>query len=478
MTSSTAATVAGSGERRHRRRLALTLALLAFAQLIISIDYNIVFVALPEIGHGLGFTAQTQQWVVSAYAVIFGGFLLLGGRAADLLGRRRMFIAGLVLYAVASLAGGLATSSLLLVAARAVQGLGGALLFPATLSLVNTMFAEGKERNRALAVWSGSGAGGLVLGSLLGGLLTEAFAWQAVFFVNVPLAVIAIGFGFALIARDAPREHGRRFDLPGALTATVGATLLVFALVQGPELGWGSPGVVISAVIAVLLLASFVLIEKRSADPLLPLRLLRNRNLSTGVTITFLFTSTFGSLLYLLTIYFQGAHGYSALEAGVAYLLPMAIVLCGNTLGGRLLTRLGVRLTITCSLAVLAVGAAVLGLGMSATSSYAALIPGLVLFGIGGGVTFTSMFAAAASGVDAAEQGIASGIASTGQQVGTAVGLAVLVAIANARTAGVSAAELPAATADGVRTAVFVAAAGIVVMVLVALNFKRSGATG
>ena len=216
-------------------RKAATLALLAFANLIGALDQYIVVVALPEIGRDLGYSAQSLQSVISAYAVASAGFLLLGGRAADLLGRRRVFLSGLALFAVASLAGGLAPTPEVQLAARALQGIGGALLFPATLSLVSTTFAEGPERNRALGVWGGAGAAGLVIGVLLGGILTQALGWEAVFFVNVPLAVLAIGLAFVLIDPDAERDRGRRFDLPGALSATFGVTLLVFALVQGPR---------------------------------------------------------------------------------------------------------------------------------------------------------------------------------------------------------------------------------------------------
>uniref|UniRef100_UPI001BDCE60A MFS transporter n=1 Tax=Sphaerisporangium fuscum TaxID=2835868 RepID=UPI001BDCE60A len=207
------------------RRLGLVLGLLAFAQLIVAVDFNIVFVALPRIGSGLGFSAQTLQWVVSAYAVAFGGFLLLGGRMSDLLGRRRMFVLGMTLYGVSSLVGGLASIPEVLIAARAVQGMGGAVLFPATLSLVTTTFAEGAERNKALAVWGTAGGSGMVLGSLLGGVLTQLWDWESVFFVNVPLTALAIGLSFPLIAPDPAVPRGRVFDLPGALTATVGVTL-------------------------------------------------------------------------------------------------------------------------------------------------------------------------------------------------------------------------------------------------------------
>jgi MFS family permease len=246
------------------------LALLAFAMLIVSLDQYIVVVALPDIGRGLGYSAQTLQAVISAYAVASAGFLLLGGRASDLLGRRRVLVAGLALYVGGSLAGGLASAPEVLLGARAVQGLGGALVFPATLALINTTFAEGPERNRAVAVWGGTGAAGLVVGVLLGGMLTQALGWEAVFFVNVPLAGVALLLAFALIPADRERELGRRFDLPGALTTTLGVMLIVFALVQGPSLGWGSPGILAAGAGGLLPLVAFAVIEQRSRDPLVP----------------------------------------------------------------------------------------------------------------------------------------------------------------------------------------------------------------
>ncbi|MFG2819421.1 MFS transporter [Kitasatospora sp. NPDC048365] len=467
-------TTADADQASGRRRAGLTLALLAFAQLIVSIDYNIVYVALPEIGSGLGFSAQNLQWVVSAYAVAFGGFLLFGGRASDLFGRRRMFVLGLSLYAVSSLVGGLATGPGLLIAARAVQGLGGAFLFPATLALVVTGFAEGRERNRALSVWAAAGASGMIIGSLLGGVLTEAFGWQAVFYVNVPLAGGAALLAFTLITADGPREQGRAFDLPGALTATAGATLVVFTLVQAPTSGWTSPLILTTAAVGLALVAAFLAIEARTADPLMPLRLFRNRNLSTGVVVTFLFMATFGTLLYFLTVYFQNVHGYSAMETGTAFLIPMVCGFLGSMLGGRIATRFGVRTTLIGSFVLGGAGTAAMALTMTTDGSYAALLPGLVVLSLCQGVIFTTMFAAASTGVHPYEQGIASGIVSTGQQVGSAVGLAVLVAVANAGTAGLSGEELRSATTDGLRTAVLVATAGIAVLVLVALSFERT----
>jgi EmrB/QacA subfamily drug resistance transporter len=446
------------------------LALLAFAMLIVSLDQYIVVVALPEIGRELGYSPQTLQSVVSAYAVVSGGFLLLGGRAADLLGRRRVFVSGLALYAGASLAGGLATAPEFLLAARAVQGLGGALVFPATLVLVNTTFAEGRERNRALAVWGGAGAAGLVVGVLLGGVLTHALGWEAVFFVNVPLAGLAVLLAFLLIAADPEPERRRRFDLPGALSVTLGVTLLVFALVQGPRLGWGSPGVMAGAAAGLLLLGAFAIIERSSRDPLVPSGLLANRHLGTAVVIAFLFMATFGSVLYFLSIYLQDVHGYDALETGVGFLLPTAFVVAGSALGGQLATRFGLRPTLVGALAVGALGAAALGLAMSPDGSYAALIPGLIALSIGDGVVFTTMFIAAATGVPNREQGVASGLASTASGVGAVVGLAVLVLVANSGNDGLAGEQLRVATADGLSAAVLVVAAGIALNLLVALG--------
>ncbi|GAA4238345.1 MFS transporter [Actinomadura meridiana] len=460
-----------------RRRPAATLALLAFAQLIISLDYNIVYVALPGIGSGLGFSAQDLQWVVSAYAVAFGGFLLLGGRASDLFGPRRLFAAGLGLYAVSSLLGGLAGSAAVLVGARALQGVGGALLFPATLTLVSTCFAEGRERNRAFAVWGTAGGSGMILGSLLGGVLTDVFGWEAVFFVNVPLAGAAALLAFKLIAPDGPRTGGRSMDVAGAVTSTIGVTAVVFALVQGPESGWLSPVVLTAALAGAVLLAAFLTVERRSTDPLMPLRLFTNRNLSVGTVVTFLYMGTFGTLMYFLTVYFQGVHGYDALTTGLAFLVPMAAIAVGSQGAGRLATRFGIRPVLVAALAVGGLGTVTVALSMATDASYAALIPGLLVLGIGQGAGYTLMFGAAALGVAPADQGIASGVASTSQQVGGAVGLALLVAVANASLDGLGGGTLRAATNDGLRTAMLIAAAGIAATALVALGLGKRRTT-
>ncbi|MFJ3911339.1 MFS transporter [Streptomyces vinaceus] len=457
-------------DRGGRDRGAATLALLSFAMLIVSLDQYIVVVALPDIARDLGYSAQTLQSVISAYAVTSAGFLLFGGRAADLLGRRRVLATGLGLYAAAALAGGLATGPGTLLAARAVQGLGGALVFPTTLALVNTTFAEGRRRNRALGIWGGAGAAGLVIGVLAGGLLTQAFGWQAVFLVNVALAGPALLLTFVVIAPDGPRGSGRSFDLPGALSVTVGVTLIVFAMVEGPRLGWLSPGFLGSAAAGLLLLTAFALIERRSPDPLVPPRLLANPHLVTGVVIAFMFMATFGSVLYFLSLYFQEVLGYDALRTGAGFLIPTAVVVAGSATAGRLVTRFGLRATLSAALAVGALGAVALGFAVTPDGSYAALVPGLVALSVGDGIVFTAMFITAATAVPDRDQGTASGIASTGSGMGAAVGLAVLVLIATAGLDGLSGERLRAATADGISTALFVVAGGIALTFLTALT--------
>ncbi|MER8635771.1 MFS transporter [Mesorhizobium sp. M1365] len=452
-----------------RAKHGATLALLAFAQLIISLDLNIVFVALPEIGAGLGFSGQTLQWVVSAYTVFTGGFLLFGGRAADLIGQRRVFTFALWLYALSSLVGGLAWSPEIIIAARAVQGIGAAFLFPATLSLINRLFAEGPERNRALAVWGGAGASGLTLGSLAGGFLTSAFGWPSVFYVNVLLAGIAIIAAFAIIPRDRKRHEQRSFDLPGALTVTAGATLLVFTLVQGPEYGWGSGAIIVSAALAAFFLIAFTVIEANSADPLMPLRLFHNRSLVAGMTITFLYMGTFGALPYFLTVLLQNVHGFTALQTGLAFLVPSVAIATGTQLGERLATRFSTRSTLVGGMIVGAVGTALMVSGATADSSYLALVPGLIVSGVGQGIVWTAMWIAAASGVAHDQQGVASGMASTTLNVGNAIGMAVLIAIANSQIGELSGDALKIAVADGIQVAFRLAAGGIVVSLLAAI---------
>jgi MFS family permease len=307
----TANRAAPKSHQTRDRRVAI-LALLSFSMLIVSLDQYIVVVALPEIARDLGYSPQTLQSVVSAYAIASSGFLLFGGRASDLLGRRRVLLFGLFLYCAASLAGGLATSSIQQLAARAVQGLGGALVFPSTLALINVNFREGEERNRALGVWAGAGAAGLVIGVLLGGALTSAFGWRAVFLVNVPLVLFAIAAALLLIEADERLDRSRSFDLPGAMTVTASITALVIALVEGPNFGWLSLWTIGLLLAGAALGLAFVVIEKRSVGPLLPLAMLRNPWLRLALVVAALFMATFGVVLYFLSIFFQEILRYDA----------------------------------------------------------------------------------------------------------------------------------------------------------------------
>lgn len=464
MTATTSAPVA------PRQRIGLPLLVLAAAQLVISLDYNIVYVALPSIGSGLGFSSQDLQWVVSAYVVATAGFLLLCGRATDRLGRRRIFVAAASLYAVSSLIGGLAQSVGLLVAVRAVQGLGGAMLFPATLSLITTMYSEGPSRNRALAVWGAAGAGGLCFGSLLGGVLVDAFGWPSVFFVNVPLAAGIALAGWRLFPADEPHPKKRQFDVLGAVSAAGGVTLLVFVLVHAPGAGWTSQPVLGCAALSFVLLALFGVVETRASDPLVPARLFAHRGLLVAMAFTALFSATFSSVPYFLTLYFQTVHGYGAFRTGLAFLVPAVVVAAGTQAGERAVSAVGMRRMLVGGLLLGAVGAAALGVALTGDGSYPLLLPGIVLLSLGQGAAWTGMWIAAASGVAADDQGVASGTASTTLQVGSAVGLAVLVAVAHAAGGGTSGAGL----LDGIRAAVFLIAGGICCGVPIALALRSA----
>ncbi|MGW7530467.1 MFS transporter [Streptomyces sp. NPDC054783] len=461
-----------TSDTRPPRWAGYTLALLAFTQFIVTIDYNIVYVALPDIGRQLDFSAQSLQWVVSAYSVALGGLLLFGGRAVDRIGPRRMLVTGLVIYALSSLVGGLAQNAGLLVAARATQGVGGALLTPATLMLIFTTFAPGPERNRATSVWGAMGSAGLAAGSLLGGVLTSALGWSWVFFVNVPLA---LGVAFAatrILPADRPLGSGRSFDALGAVVATIGSTLLVFGLVSGPAKGWGSTEGAGSLAVGALLMALFVLIEKRSADPLVPLKLFGLRGLTVAMLALIVFQASLGGTYYLLTTYLQTGLNYSPLAAGIAFLPPTVICMAVSMkLNARVLGRLGVRTTLFCGTVLTAVGLAAIIAGMSMHGSYWTLLPGIAIWGTGGGFAFPSLFVAvASSGVEPAQQGVASALASTCRQIGGALGLAALVAVANSHAGR---APDAATLVDGLRTAGWVAAAGTLGGAFIGLGLKK-----
>lgn len=465
---------------RPPRRPGLALALLAFAQFVVALDYNIVYVALPDIGRELGFTAQSLQWVVSAYAVGFGGFLLFGGRIADRFGARRTFVLGLTLFGLSCLAGGFAGSPEALVAARGIQGLGAALLTPATLALINTSFTEGAVRNRALSVWGAAGSGGLAAGALLGGVLTNAWGWQWVLFLLVPPALGAAAAARPVLAADTDRTAARGgFDVAGTILATAGSSLLVLGLVSGPEMGWGSLRGAGALIAGLVLLAVFVVVEKRTTDPLVPLRLFGNRSLVTAIGVILVFQSALGGAYYLFTTYLQDVLGYNALQAGLAF-VPLTLVSMAASLKltGTLLGRWGSRTTLFVGMLVNGIGMVLLAVGMAVDASFWTVLAGLLVWGLGGGLTFPAMFVAAASGVSPGEQGVASALATTSQQIGGAIGLAVLVAIANA---GIDlqpgAAAAPAAVVEGLRVALWTGGIASAAGGLLAFLLKRQPKT-
>jgi len=412
----------------------LALALLALTQFVVVLDAAIVNVALPSIGKALDFNQDDLSWVVNAYTLTFGGFLLLGGRMADLLGRRRMFIGGLILFSLASLLGGLAQSDVWLVAARAAQGLGAALVSPAALSLVTTMFAEGAERNRALGVWGAvSGAGGAA-GVLFGGLLTEYAGWEWILFVNVPIGLAAAALAPRLLP-ESRNEVRTSFDVAGAVSVTAGLALLVYALVDANNAGWGSLQTIGLTAVAVALLAAFIAIESRARHPLMPFSIFRLRTLRGANVVGLLIGMSLFSMFYFISLYMQQVLGYSALKAGVAY-LPLAVgIIISAGVASQLVTRLGFKPVLIAGLLLIAGGLVWFGQVSAPGGTYLGdiLFPSL-LAAFGLGFAFVPVTIAAVTGTKPNEAGLASGLINTAQQVGGALGLAVLVAVANGRT--------------------------------------------
>ena len=455
-----------------KSRLRFVLILLCAARFMVVLDFSIVNVALPAIQSSLDFSQQNLQWIVSAYALTFGGFLLLGGRAADLFGRRRVFMAGMSLFVLASLAGGLAQSQGVLVTARAFQGLGAAIVSPAALSILTTTFAEGSERNRALSLWGAVAAGGFAAGVLLGGILTDWLNWRWVMFVNVPIGLAVVGFSPMLLSESQAPVATQQTDLVGAATVTAGLVLLVYALVQAPEVGWVAPATILLLLGAIALLSLFVWIESRSPAPLVPLEIFRQRSLTGANLVGALLSAAMASMVFILTLFMQQVLGYSALQTGLAF-LPLALAaMVAAPVASQLAGRLGVKLTL-----VIGMVAAMLGLllltGISVQSSLVQdLLPGTVLVGLGIVTGLVSVTIAATSGVSDRDQGLASGLLNTSQQIGSAVGLAILVAVATARTWAIaaSAGQSAIATTGGFQAALGVgagfAALGIVVAVL------------
>ena len=455
-----------AGEMQKDRRWS-ALALIVTAQFMVILDVAIVNVALPSIKVDLGFSQESLQWVISAYAIMFGGALLLGGRLADLLGRRRLFVAGLSLFALSSLLCGLAWSEASLIAFRALQGLGGALLAPAALSLLMTTFAEGRERNTALGVYGAASGSGAAAGVLLGGILVETLSWQWIFRVNVPVGIAAFALAPFLLgeSRDAT---AKRYDVPGAVLVTGGLSALVYAITQAGVHGWTSGRTIGFFVASAAMLVGFVVWESRHPEPLMRLGIFRTRTVAGANVAGFIMGTALFSMFLMLTLYMQEVLGYSALKTGFAYLAVAGTAIIWSAVAAQLVTRVGVKPVLTAGMAFLTAGL-VLFTQVPVDGSYVTdLLPGFLLLGVGIGFAFVPISIAALAGVQPAEAGLASGLINTSQQIGGALGIAALSTIATTHTTHKLAAGVatPNALVDGFTAAFMVgaviAAAGIV----------------
>jgi EmrB/QacA subfamily drug resistance transporter len=416
------------------RRGVLILLLLSLVQFMDILDASILNIALPSIKHDLGFSQQSLQWVVDGYILTYGGFLLLGARMADLLGRRSVLVTGLVVFAGSSLVGGLAHSSSLLVGARFAQGLGAAMLSPAALSSLTTTFRSGRDRNTALGVWGAvSGLGGAA-GVLFGGLLTEGPGWRWVLFVNVPLSAIAFVGAFLLLKHERMRARLANFDALGAVLVTGGMLLLVYALVKAPDVGWGTTRTIAELAGAVAILAAFVVNELRVANPLIPLSILRVRGVAFADLTQLVTVGGFVPMFFFLTLYMQTVLHFSPIQTGLAYLPLTGGFIISSGIASQLFGRIGTKPVIVAGAVIMAGGLYWLS-RISVDGSYVAdILPGVLLVSLGGGGVFVGATTAANAGVDEDKAGLAAGLLNTGQQIGTALGLAVLSALATAHT--------------------------------------------
>ncbi len=416
------------------RRRWLALAVIVAAQFMVVLDVAIVNVALPSIKTDLGFSQESLQWVITAYAIFFGGVLLLGGRLADLLGRRRMFMAGLLLFTVSSLLDGLAWSEGSLIVFRSLQGLGAALLSPAALSILTTTFREGRERNLALGVWGAASGSGGAAGVLLGGALTSALSWSWIFFINVPAGILVLAVSPWLLKESRADLAHRTFDFAGAASITGGLMLLVYAMTRAAEHGWATTSTVTLLVASAALIVAFLVIESRSAAPLLPMRIFRLRTLTASNVSGLLMGGAIFSQFFLLTLYMQQVLHYSALKTGAAYIALTLTIISFSAVAQAMATRFGIRRVLPVGLA-LSAGALILFARLPVDGHYATdLLPAFLLSGIGLAMAFVPMSIGGLTGVRQADAGVASGLINTSQQIGGAIGVAAATTIATTYT--------------------------------------------
>jgi EmrB/QacA subfamily drug resistance transporter len=415
----------------NERRKWLVLAVTVAAQFMVIVDVSVVNVALPAIQHDLHFSQDNLQWVITAYAILFGGTLLLGGRLADLLGRRRLFMAGVAVFTVGSLLSGLAWSADALIATRALQGLGGALLAPAALSIIVTTFREGRERNKALGVMGAASGSGGAVGVLLGGVLTSDLSWSWIFFVNLPVGMAVLAVSPWLLSESRAELSHRHFAVAGAVSITAGMMVLVYAITRASQHGWGNGLTVGLLVAAAALIVAFVAIEARSPAPLLPLRIFRSRTISAANAASAMVGAAAFGQFFLLALYLQQVLGYSAVKTGVAFIaITVTIVLLSN-LAQSLTTRLGARPVLSAGLMLTAAGGALYARMPAGGHYFWDVFPGLLVSGVGLAFTFVPVMIAGLTGVQPADAGVASGLLNTSRQIGGAIGLAAVTTIAS-----------------------------------------------
>jgi EmrB/QacA subfamily drug resistance transporter len=453
-----------------RRGVAILL-LLSLVQFMDVLDASILNIALPSIKGALGFSQQSLQWVIDGYILTYGGFLLLGGRAADLLGRRRMLVTGLIVFAGSSLAGGLSDTSAQLIGARLAQGMGAAMLSPAALSTLTSTFRSTRDRNTAFGVWAAvSGIGGAA-GVLFGGLLTEGPGWRWVLFINVPFSVTALVGAFALLKPERTRARLANFDALGAVLATGGMLLLVYALVKAPDVGWGTARTVAELAGSAAILAAFVVNELRVANPIVPLSILRVRGIAAADATQMVALAGFLPMFFFLTLYMQTVLGYSPIQTGVAYLPLTAGFIVSASICSQLFARIGTKPVVVAGAAIAAGGLYWLS-RIPVDGSYASdILPGMLVVSLGMGGVFTGLTTAAIAGVDEDQAGLAAGLLNTGQQLGAALGLAILSALATAETSSTldSGHTIVQAATQGYQRALFAGASIVLAATVIAL---------
>jgi EmrB/QacA subfamily drug resistance transporter len=468
--------VLGTKTTAHRWRAFAVLAVSFFMTIV---DLTIVNVALPTIGRDLHFAQSNLQWVVTAYALTFGGFLLLGGRTADLLGRRRILMLGLAIFTSASLACGLATTDLFLIAMRGIQGLGAAIVLPAALAIVMNMFVEGAERNKALGVWGGIGASGATVGLITGGLLLRYAGWQYIFFLNVPIGAAALLLAPRLVPESRAKAERRRYDSFGAITVTGGLLLLVYALSKAPQAGWGSAETISLLAAAAALVLSFLVIETRVAAPLLPLRIFRLKTLAGANAVGLLLGGSFFSFIFIGTLYMQQVLGYDALETGLAWLATSVTSVAFAGLSQALVTRVSAKL-------VMVIGMGLIGAGILWATHVPVhghfwndLAGPLFVAGAGTAFAFIPVSIAALAGVVERDAGLASGLLNASQQLGGAIGVAIAstVAASHFNSLAQTGASVPAALTGGFQWALWVCGAiGLAAVPVTFLLIRRDAA--